>query len=170
MANTPNFCGRVHTTAQDNYNTPVKGWVDILKFIPKDQPLWLPFYNDGSAKLLLKKLGYENVYHEKKDFFTYDNDGLVLDNPPYYHKKKFIQKLFDRGKPFALLFPLETMERKYFKGFKKNFQIVIPSVRYCYADEAAARGGDKNHVPFKSCWFCWGMSEFLKTKDQLIFL
>lgn len=158
------FTGRVKTTIQDSYNTPIDGWKDILQYIPKKTSLWLPFYNDGSAKTLLNKLGYSNVYHEERDFFTYDNDGLVLDNPPYSNKCKVIKTLFDRGKPFALLYPMETMERKYFKQFIKGFQLVIPKKRYNYSESK------KKNSPFKSCWFCWGMETLLKTKDKLIFL
>jgi hypothetical protein len=158
------FYGRVQQSIQDNYNTPIDGWKDILQYIPKETPLWLPFYNDGSAKKLLNKLGYKNVYHEKRDFYKYDNDGLVLDNPPYYDKVKVIKKLFDRGKPFSLLLPMETIERKYFKDFTKNFQLIIPNKRYNYSETG------KKNSPFKSCWFCWGMEKLLKKNDKLIFL
>lgn len=158
------FYGRIIQSKQDDYNTPLEGWKDILQYIPKDTELWLPFYNDGSAKDVLGDLGYKNVYHEKRNFYDYDHDGLVIDNPPYYDKVKIIKKLYERGKPFSLLLPMETIERQYFSKYTKDFQLIIPVKRYNYVES-----GTKTS-PFKSCWFCWRMQKYLKTNDNLIFL
>tara|TARA_R110000772_G_scaffold230733_1_gene341478 strand:- start:1039 stop:1515 length:477 start_codon:yes stop_codon:yes gene_type:complete len=156
------FNGRVKTSKQDNYNTPKNAWLDILQFFKKDVKLWCPFYNDGTAKTILNSLGYVDVYHEKRDFFEYElSDRIVCDNPPYSIKDVIICKLFGKYK-FCLLLPLDTLERKYMLKYKKGLQLVIPNNRYEYKEGS--------HCPFKSCWFCWGMEEDLKTKDQLIFL
>ena len=158
------FWNKTKIKDRNHYTTPKEGWEDILKYIPKDTPLWLPFYNEGQAKNILVELGYNDVYHENMDFFQYDMpDRLVIDNPPYDAKKKIIDKLYKRGKPFALLLPLVTLERKYMKGFLNKFQMIIPAIRYTYVDANTA-------PPFKSCWFCWGMQEYLNTNDKLIFL
>jgi len=148
---------------RDNRNTPKKSWEDILKFVNKDTKLWLPFFNDGACKTILNNLGYNNVIHKNEDFFTYDiSDALIIDNPPWSIKEKIINKLYGT-RSFVLLLPLDTLERKYMKKFLKGFQIVIPSYRYNYIE-------GKSAVPFKSCWFCWNMQDYLGTDKLMIWL
>tara|TARA_R100001015_G_C4578253_1_gene135158 strand:+ start:438 stop:920 length:483 start_codon:yes stop_codon:yes gene_type:complete len=158
------FNGRVKMTIQDNYNTPKKGWEDIMQYIPnKQQRIWCPFYNDGKCKEILNEMGYENIIHSNKDFFTYHEENcLCIDNPPYSIKEKVIQKLYDQNIPFALLLPMDTLERKYMKKFLNNLQVVIPSIRYEYTE-------GRSNPPFKSVWICWNMNQYLPNQ-QLIFL
>ena len=156
------YGGRVLFGKMDNYNTPVEGWEDVLQFVKKDTPLWLPFYNDGSAKELVKGLGYNDVFHEDRDYFTYwENDRILIDNPPFSLKRVVIDYAWEKKKPFCLLLPLDTLERKYFKKYVKGLQIIIPAKRYSYTD-------DKVSPPFKSVWFCWGMN--IQNNEMIIFL
>jgi len=157
--------GNVKMSKQDNYNTPLNAWMDILQFIDnKNEKIWCPFYNDGSCKTLLNSIDYNNVIHENKDFFTYDiANCIIIDNPPYSMKEKIIHKLFENKKEFCLLLPLDTIERKYFKKYSDNFQLIIPNIRYKFKSE-------NSNPPFKTCWFCWNMENVLKTNSKLIFL
>jgi len=147
----------------DNRNTPINAWKDILQFIDKKERIWCPFYNDGSCKELINSLGFKNVIHENKDFYTYDvSDCICIDNPPFSEKEKIIKKLYD-GRKFSLLLPLDTMERKYMKQYLNGFQLVIPAVRYSFIS-------NKKQPPFKTCWFCWNMENELNTQDKIIWL
>ena len=111
------YGGRVLFGKMDNYNTPVEGWEDVLQFVDKQTPLWLPFFNDGSAKEMVKGLGYNDVFHEDRDYFTYwENDRIMIDNPPFSIKRKVIDYAWKQNKPFCLLLPCDTLERKYFKN------------------------------------------------------
>ena len=70
-------------------------------------------------------------------------------------------------KPFALLVPMETVERKYFADmFKgdKRIQIIIPKKRYEFESTYSDSSGK---IPFKSVWICWKMN--LKSKNNIIF-
>ena len=156
------YGGRVLFGKMDNYNTPVEGWEDVLQFVDKQTPLWLPFFNDGSAKELVKGLGYNDVFHEDRDYFTYwENDRILIDNPPFSLRRVVIDYAWEKKKPFCLLLPLDTLERKYFKKYVKGLQIIIPAKRYSYTD-------DKVSPPFKSVWFCWGMN--IQNNEMMIFL
>ena len=158
-----NFSGRLICKVDDNYNTPVNGWEDILQFVKKDTPLWLPFYNDGAAKELLQGLGYTDVFHEDRDFFTYwCDDRILIDNPPFSVKRKVLDYCWEKKKPFCLLLPLDTMERKYFKKYINGLQMIIPNKRYRYT------GNKKVSPPFKSVWFCWKMN--IQNNEMMIFL
>ena len=65
------FC---KNTKNNNYNTPINGWKDILQFIDKSDKLWLPFYNDGKAKEYLNDLSFNNVIHINKDFIIINDE------------------------------------------------------------------------------------------------
>lgn len=158
-----NYGGRLLFGKMDNYNTPVEGWKDVLQFIDKDRPLWLPFYNDGSAKELVESLGYTDVLHEDRDFFTYyEKNRILIDNPPFSLKREVIDYCWKQNKPFCLLLPCDTLERNYFKQYVKGLQIIVPKKRYRYNDEARVT------PPFKSCWFCWHLN--IKNNEMMIFL
>lgn len=158
------FQGRIKTSKADHYNTPLEGWSDIMQFIPKETKIWCPFYNDGTAKKILKDLEYNNVYHENEDFFTYYlDDHICIDNPPFSIKDKIIGTLYEKKKPFSLLLPFDTLERKYLFKYQEGLQIVIPKNRYRYTANA------NNNPPFKSVWLCWNFQKYLGNKE-LIFL
>ena len=111
---------------------------------------------------MVKGLGYNDVFHEDRDYFTYwENDRILIDNPPFSLKRVVIDYAWEKKKPFCLLLPLDTLERKYFKKYVKGLQIIIPAKRYSYTD-------DKVSPPFKSVWFCWGMN--IQNNEMMIFL
>ena len=147
----------------DDYATPLEAWETILQYIPKKQKLWLPFYLDGGAEHIVEGLGYD-VEHHDLDFFEYDiPNALVIDNPPYANKKQVIERLKERGEPFALLLPLHTLERNYLHG-DNDLQIIIKKGKFNFVE------GSKMSAPYKACWFCWGMSHYLKSDKQFIFV
>lgn len=155
---------------KDNYNTTMECWNDILQFINKDQKMWLPFYNDGTAKKYLNDLGFKNVIHKDKDFFTYDiSDGLIIDNPPWSIKKDIIGKLYDQKRSFALCLPLDTLERKYFLQYTKGFQLLMPNKRHRLESNYKHLSKCPS-PPFKCCWFCWNLQKELGTIDKIIWL
>tara|TARA_R110002012_G_scaffold46417_3_gene122717 strand:- start:1864 stop:2355 length:492 start_codon:yes stop_codon:yes gene_type:complete len=159
-----NFNGRVKMSKQDNYNTPLKGWTDILQFINKDANIWCPFYNDGKLLEHLNSLHYNNVYHEEIDFFEYwKDDHILIDNPPYSIKEEIIKRCYDKNISFALLLPLDTIERKYIYKYKNNLQLVMPTIRYNYTE-------GNGTPPFKSVWFCWNMNQYLNSNKDIVWL
>ena len=152
---------------RDDYDTPVEAWdllLDKMKTIPKK--IWAPFYNNGSLKDKLKARNIP-IIHMKKDFFTYEPKewDVVIDNPSYSNKKAIFERLKSLNKPFALLVPIDTLERSYFKevfGHCKKLQVIIPSKRNNFTGY-----DNNNNVPFKAIWVCYGLD--LKSKNQLIF-
>ena len=155
MSRTPIF------KRDDNYATPSAAWELIVKELNlKDQIVWCPFYCKGELDTQFK---YKNKIHEDKDFYTYapDEYTYVVDNPPYHQKEKIMERLVKLGKPFALLLPMDTMERKYFKKYSDmDFTIIIPTERYKFITNKK-----NDHPAFKACWFCFGFG----LKKQMIF-
>ena len=150
---------------KDDYNTPLCAWKDMLQFINKREKLWLPFYNDGSCKELVKNLGY-NIIHFNKDFYTYDiSDALIIDNPPYNKKEKILEKLLKDtpNRRISLLLPIGTLERKYLRKYNTNLQVVIPNKYYSFIESGKP-------APFMTCWFCWNLQKELGTTEKLIWI
>jgi len=152
---------------RDNYDTPIEAWdllLSKMKTIPEN--IWSPFYNTGSLKNKLKTRNV-SIIHENLDFFKYEPTewDICVDNPPYSNKKAIFERLKKLDKPFALLVPIDTLERVYFKtifGHSNKLQVIIPSKRYNFTGY-----DNKKNVPFKTIWICYGLD--LNSENQLIF-
>lgn len=158
------------SSEKNDYNTPIEAWELLIRNMSDTKvKFWLPFYNDGSIQKLLWKNFKMNVIHQNKDFFTYQPKSydVIADNPSFFQKEKVFRRCVALNKPFALLVPMETVERKYFADiFKgdKSIQIIVPKKRYEFASKYANSSGK---IPFKSVWICWKMR--LKSKNNIIF-
>jgi len=150
----------------DDYETPIEAWTDIVKYFKKDDLIYDPFYFNGATLTHLKKLGYDNVYHKNEDAFKHriSEDAIILTNPPYRLKKKVLEYYNLKKRKIALLIPLETLERKYFLKCYENCQIIVPRKRYNFNKDG---GGS---VYFKACWFCWNLEKEIGTNKNLIWL
>ena len=147
---------------RDDYSTPIEAFQLIFKYVDKTKKIWFPFFNDGSLVNHLETLGV-NYIHEDKDFFTYEPDfEILIDNPPYSIKQKVFERCIALDKPFALLVPMDTLDRQYFSRlFKdKDITIIIPINRYNFVSNEK-----KLTPPFKCIWICCNF----KLDKQIIF-
>ena len=134
---------------RDDYTTPKEAFEFIFKHIPRDKIVYDPFFCEGDSGKFMKELGI-NCIHEDSDFFTNDiSFDIIVTNPPYSIKKKVIDKCLSLKKPFALLLPVETIERLYLHNVQ--FTLLIPKKRYSF------KYGNGN-PPFKTCWFLFGFN------------
>ena len=78
----------------------------------KGKTIWCPFDTDESMFVkVLKEQGFNVVYSHLaygQDFFTYEPAewDVLLSNPPYQDKAKFMERADSFGKPWALFLPL----------------------------------------------------------------
>ena len=98
----------------NDFISPPHIWEDIKQFIPKNKIISMPFYCDGECGNDMRNLGF-NVIHNNEDFFENDRGDIVIDNPPFELKKKIIEKLVERNKPFILILPVSTICYMYSK-------------------------------------------------------
>ena len=142
----------------DDYSTPPEAFDLLYKFISRDKTVWSPFYYEGR----LNMPDDIKVIHEDKDFFKYEPDtyDMICENPPNSIKKQIFDRCEKLNKPYALLLPMDTIERQYFNDIMKSrdISIIIPKKRYKFNDSTFT-------PPFKVCWFCVGF----KLDSQLIF-
>ena len=141
----------------DNYATDKIGWEIIKEYIPKDKLIWSPFYCDGKQKEYFEEMGY-NIYHEDKDFFTYepDNYDVIVDNIPFSKWKECFKRLKELDKPFIIItFPKLILLKGFTNLFKNNLQIIIPSKRPTFTHLTNPKKGYT--PPFGNWYMCYKM-------------
>ena len=140
----------------DNYITNKSDWQRIKEYISTDKKIWSPFYCDGKMKEYFSDMGFD-IYHEDKDFFTYEPEyDIVVDNPPFSKKKEVLKRLKQLNKPFILICPSMLLSYKYFQQDFKDIQVIIPEKRINFKH----LNSQKNNYspPFASFYFCWKMN------------
>jgi hypothetical protein len=143
---------------------------------PNSLILYDPYYCNGRTATFLKQLGYNNVVHEKRDFYIDIRDGkvpshnILITNPPFSdsHKSQCLSYCFrqlrksgvsktDVYSPFLLLMPTYTAAKQYYRerltmplDSIDDVVYLIPTTTYKY-DHPEHTG--KEYCPFESLWF-----------------
>lgn len=145
----------------DDFMTPRGVWEMIAPYVPKDKTISMPFYGDGACAHHMRELGFD-VIHQDEDFFENDRGQIVVDNPPFSDKRKVIQKLVERNKPFMLLLPVSTICYAYSSILKDHMQImVLPRrprfIRWNSTTGEHEENWEKKNPAFDCIWLCWKM-------------
>lgn len=131
----------------------------ILPYLCKEKVIWAPFSRDEhNFANYLRGLGFNviNTHIDSgADFLTYQPDfnfDMILDNPPFKNKSKYVEKAIEYGVPFALLLPFNSFGDNGIPNlFIKNHlepQLLIPDKRIQF-DNQPKRG-----ISFKSVYIC----------------
>lgn len=120
--------GYLTSDKEDNeLYTPYYAVDHIIKYLPKDKIIWLPFDCEWSSFYQrLKEEGFNVVrssLQEGQDFFEYEPDewDIIVSNPPFSLKDKVLKRLYSFNKPFAILLPLNSLQGKTrYKYFKQG--------------------------------------------------
>lgn len=160
----------------DHFETPEIAYRDIVpvldwlsKVPKKDHRIYDPYYCDGRTKIIFQQLGYNNIIHEKRDFYKDIQDNelpkfqTLVTNPPYsdQHKERCLEFAFvqlrEHDKPFFLLMPNYVAAKEYYRRISGDEGVVFlsPSEPYEYSHP---EGTGKAIPPFASLWFC-GLGE-----------
>lgn len=150
------------------YYTNEKAWDLIKEYIPKNKPIWSPFYNPKyidsvRTQFKLMGMGFE-VLPNKGDFFTYTHkNSVVVDNPPFNLKQQIIKKLVKEDIPFILMLPNNIFSTKYIKEYCKksnDFQFIMPLNRIPFSTS------EEKGTTIHTCFFCYKMN----LKDRMVFV
>lgn len=131
----------------------------IIPYLEKDKIIWSPFSkNEHNYADYLREKGFNviNTHIENgQDFLTYEPDfhfDIILDNPPFKNKTKFVEKAISYGKPFALFLPLNALgDNGIPKLFIKNNiepQLLIPDKRTEFENQK------NTGISFKTVYIC----------------
>jgi len=147
---------------QDEFYTPEYAIEPILKYVEIGKTVWCPFDTKEShfVKMLSKKgLDVINSHiQEGIDFFNYPvpECDYIISNPPYSLKGEVFKRLFEIGKPFAMLVGVVGLfeSEKRFSMFEKNqFEIMYLNRRVAYFKDYKEQKPSLN-PPFSSVYLC----------------
>lgn len=135
----------------------------IIPYLKKEWRIWAPFSrNEHHFADYLREKGFNiiNTHYNPKtmegiDFLNYKPEfefDIILDNPPFKNKTKYVQKCIEHGKPFALFLPLNSFGDN---GIPNLFikhgiepQMLIPDKRTEFENQA------NKGISFKTIYIC----------------
>ena len=157
---------KVAGSGNDEFYTPSYAITPIMKYLPKrSSTIWCPFDTEESLFVKLFREAGNTVIathiNNGQDFFEMEVPmcDYIISNPPYSVKGKVIERLFEIGKPFAMLVGIvglfESQHR--FNLFKNhNFEIMYMNKRISYFKEYSEQKPSLN-PPFSSVYICSGI-------------
>ena len=144
----------------DEYETPEHAVNIILPYLKPNSTIWCPFdKNHSNYVKCLTKAGNTviNSHIEYgQDFFTMDvpkNIDYIVSNPPYSKKNQVYERLYEIGKPFAMLINAsgfaDSLKRATLFA-EKGVQIMYIYPRVCYIKDGIQTKGNI----FQSAYIC----------------
>jgi len=145
----------------DEFYTPREAVEMIITFIPKHvRIIWeCTAIKESLIVEVLRSHGYDVIpshINDDMDFLKYEPKqpyDMIITNPPYSIKDKFLKRAFDLKKPFMFLLPITTLEGlKRGKMFRENrIQLLIPDTRFNF------KPGKNSGAWFQTSWFTHGL-------------
>lgn len=153
---------QVANSGNDEFYTPEYAINPIMKYIKPNSTIWCPF--DEEDSLFVKKFRSEGHIviathiNTGTDFFTCEvpECDYIISNPPYSRKGEVLQRLFQIGKPFAMLVGVVGLfeSQKRFDMFASNdFEILYMNRRIAYFKDYSEQKPSLN-PPFSSVYLC----------------
>ena len=146
----------------DEFYTPNYAIEPLLKHLPKGSRIWCPFDTQESNYVkIFAENGHPVVWSHlctNQDFFTMEvpDCDYIISNPPYSLKAEVFERLFEIGKPFAMLVGVVGIfeSQRRFPMFKNNdFEIMYFDKRISYFKSYADQKPSLN-PPFSSVYIC----------------
>lgn len=156
---------KVAGSKYDEFYTPVYAIKPLLKYIKSDSTIWCPFdIEESNFVKVFEQEGHEAIathIDTGTDFFNCEipDCDYIISNPPYSRKGDVLQRLFDIGKPFAMLVGVIGLfeSKKRFNMFKNNdFEIMYFDKRISYFKDYNDTKPTAN-PPFSSVYVCKDM-------------
>ena len=153
---------KVAGSGNDEFYTPRYAVEPIVKYIPSGSRIWCPFDTlDSMFVKTLRELGYDVVNSHidyGTDFFNCDMPDCthIISNPPYSMKTEVFDRLFQIGKPFAMLVGVVGLfeSKKRFEMFRDNdFEVMYMNKRVSYFKDYYDEKPSLN-PPFSSVYLC----------------
>ncbi len=146
----------------DQCQSPIYALDPILPYIPKSWVIWESACGAGNLTRGLRQVGYQVVDTDLLtgyNFFTYEpaTYNCQLTNPPYSLKLRWLELSYFRGKPFAILMPVELLgvgaAQKLFKQF--GIEVILLNRRVNFQTNKTSFA--KSNAWFPTCWYTYGL-------------
>ena len=146
--------------ASDEVFTPKYAVLPLVKYIPNGSTIWCPFDTLESEYVkVFTENGYKVIHShidEDLNFFEFEpeeNYDYIISNPPFSIKDMVIKRLYELNKPYAMLFPIPTLQGQARFPYMKDCQALIFDKRinyYTTPDKTEVQKG----VSFGSFYLC----------------
>jgi len=146
---------------QDEFYTPEYAIAPLQKYIENGKKVWCPFDTEQSlfVKMFSKTNKVINTHiFSGTDFFncSVPECDYIISNPPYSLKYEVFKRLFEIGKPFAMLVGVVGLfeSQKRYTMFRDNdFEIMYFNKRISYFQDYTDVK-PKLNPPFSSVYLC----------------
>jgi len=157
---------------KDEWFTPKEAIYPILRYLKKNSIIWCPFDTKESnfVKILEAERHIVHATHicNGEDFFNCKIPSeceYIISNPPYSKRNKILKRLFELGKPFAMLMNTNGLfdsDLRWNLFKKNNFTLIYLKGRVNYMEKYGEK--QKSSPPFQSAYICSWLSD-----NQIIF-
>lgn len=140
---------------KDEYYTPKILVEPILKYLKPNSTIWCPFDTKESEFVIaLQGKGHRVIYSHiwlGQDFFEYEPKeeyDYIISNPPFTRKLEVFKRLYELGKPFAMVMGLPILNYQEVGNFflDKDLQLLIVDKKVSF---------DGNTASFNNSYFCY---------------
>lgn len=134
----------------------------LLEYVPKSKKIWCCSSGAGRMVDYIAGQGYSVTGTDIMQGFDFLDTlaetpefDVIIENPPYSKKDKWLKRCYDLGKPFALLMPITALgEQKRTQMYKKHgIEMLMLPERTDFITPNGKEGGSW----FYAAWFCHGI-------------
>ena len=150
---------------KNDYATPPHAFDGFLDYLKPYTRVWEPCAGQGHISNYLTSQGFEVLssditYGPEYDMYTYAPDPasyqVLITNPPFSRKTITLARLYEIGKPFAILLPVLALDSAPIRELIRthgDWGVFLPNRTLNYIDMAAP--DKKSRSFFHSAWFTW---------------
>lgn len=147
----------------DRCQTPAYALTPLLPYLQARPVIWEPAAGKGRLVAALQAVGADVIATDildGKDFFDFEPESydLIITNPPYSKKYRWLERCYELGKPFALLIPGESLFAAsgavQFQEHGIEIVVMYPRVDF----DMPEAGFDGSGAQFPTAWFTWGFN------------
>lgn len=160
------FSQQIKKSNTDEWYTPAENVKLIVPYLLRGgyKKILCPFDMENSQFVqVLKEYGFDVTYSHiwmGTDFFDLDLSGYdaIVSNPPFSKREAILRKLFESGKPFAMILNFNGLfdSKTRWELFKNNkFELIVPLGRMHFFNEKC----EGNSPNFQSIYVCKGMAD-----------
>ena len=143
----------------NDFQTPSYALKPLLPYMPSDWVIWECASGKGNLVKGLEEHGYRVISTDILtgcDFLEYEPSeryNMILTNPPYSLKFKFLKRCYQLNKPFALLLPLTTFEGQQRQLLFQKFGVQV--IFFDRRINFETPDGKSSGAWFMTAWFTW---------------
>jgi len=144
----------------DLCQTPAYALDPLLPYIAKDKTIWEPAAGEGLLAGAIESAGHSVVTSELQrgqNFFQYQPPqwDVLVTNPPYTIKFKWMARCYELGKPFALLIPGDAILAASAQILMQRYGYEIMLLDKRVDFKMPEKGWEGSGAQFSVIWFCW---------------